>query len=163
MPVAEAITNVRPPFVGMGQLMTVAKPARLCSVVGSCIAVCIYHPRFQVGAMAHVVLPDAVGHVGSEGKFADSAVPALLREMTRLTDMRAGFVAKLAGGANMFAATGPLQIGALNIAAVKKFLAEAQVRVLAESLGGTQGRRIEFDPADGSLSIEIQGQPTTIL
>jgi chemotaxis protein CheD len=163
MPSTEKIGSARPPFVGMGQLMTAEKPARLCSVLGSCVAVCIYHPRYGVGALAHVVLPDSQGHTGAEGKFADTAVPAIVQALGKKTDARAGFVAKIAGGASMFSAAGPLQIGVANATAVKAALAKANVKLVAESLGGTQGRRVEFDPGDGSLRIEIQGQAVTVL
>ncbi len=160
---ADTNSRGRPPFVGMGQLMTVEKGGRLCSVLGSCIAVCIYHPRYGAGALAHVVLPDSEGHTGTDGKFANTAVPALIQSLAKITDARAGFIAKLAGGASMFSATGPMQIGAANETAVKAALAKANIKVAAESLGGTQGRRVEFDPADGSLRVEIQGQSVVVL
>jgi chemotaxis protein CheD len=163
MPVAELTKKSAAPFVGMGQLRAAQPPERLISVLGSCIAVCVSHPRFKVAAMAHVVLPNSTGHVGSAGKFADTAIPALLQELQKTTNCRSGYVAKLAGGASMFAASGPMQIGASNIAAVKAALAEAHVRIVAEHLGGEQGRRVELDPADASLSIEIQGQPSFVL
>jgi chemotaxis protein CheD len=163
MSVATVNKKLGAPFVGMGQLVTAAPPEHLVSVLGSCIAVCVYHPRYKVVAMAHVVLPDSQGHTGGPGKFADTAIPALLQAMEQQTMARVGFVAKLAGGASMFGGNGPLQIGATNAAAVKKALEAARVKVVAEHLGGEQGRRVEFDPADGSLSIEIQGQPSIVL
>jgi chemotaxis protein CheD len=165
MSVAELTTKTKAsPFVGMGQIMTARDGGSLTSVLGSCIAVCVYHPRLHVGAMAHVVLPDSQGHAaGSAGKFADTAAPEILQQLAKLSDARAGYVAKLAGGASMFGASGPLQIGAANAIAVKEALAKVNIRVLGEHLGGTQGRRVEFNPSDGSLSIEIQGQPIVVL
>lgn len=163
MPVAEAVKTNAAPFVGMGQIVTAQPPTRLLSVLGSCIAVCVFHPRLKAAGMAHVVLPDSAGHSGSPGKFADTSVPALLAALEKLTGAKAGYQAKVAGGASMFAASGPLQIGAANAAAVKAALSKANVRIVAEHLGGGQGRRIEFDPLEGALSIEIQGLPAIIL
>ncbi|MDZ4778726.1 MAG: chemotaxis protein CheD [Planctomycetia bacterium] len=163
MTVAEATKTSATPFVGMGQLLTAQPPVRLASVLGSCVAVCLYHPRLRVAGMAHVVLPESTGHQGGPGKFADTAVPALLAALEKLTGLKAGYQAKLAGGASMFAASGPLQIGIANAAAVKAALAKAHVRVVSEHLGGSQGRRVEFDPATGALSIEVQGQPAVVL
>lgn len=163
MVVAEAMKIKQIRMVGMGQLVTAQEPVRLISVLGSCIGICLYHPRLRAAGMAHVVLPDSCWHTGGPGKFADTAIPALLNALEELTGARAGYVAKLAGGASMFAAGGPIQIGAANAAAVKAALAKANVRIVAEHLGGNQGRRIEFDPSDGSLSIEIQGQSAVVL
>lgn len=163
MSVAELAKKSPAPFVGMGQLRLAQAPERLVAVLGSCVAVCLHHPRLRVAAMAHVVLPDSDGHTGGPGKFADTSVAALLKELEKTTGTRAGYVAKLAGGASMFGAAGPLQIGAANATAVKAALAAAQIKVVAEDLGGEHGRRVEFDPADGGLSIEIQGQRSFVL
>lgn len=163
MSVADLNKKSAPPFVGMGQLRITQPPETMISVLGSCVGVCLYHPRFRVAAMAHVVLPDSTGHTGSPGKFADTAIPALLKELEKVTGVRVGYVAKLAGGASMFGAGGPLQIGVSNIAAVKAALAAVNIKIVAENLEGEHGRRVEFDPADGSLSIEIQGSPSFVL
>jgi chemotaxis protein CheD len=158
MSVAQAGNKTAAPFVGMGQIATAQPPTRLVSVLGSCIAVCVFHPRLKAAGMAHVVLPESAGHQGSPGKFADTAVPALMAALEKLVGTRIGYQAKLAGGASMFAAGGPMQIGAANAAAVKAALAKANIRIVGEHTGGSQGRRVEFDSATGALSIEVQGQ-----
>ncbi len=144
--------------VGMGQIVAARKPARLSSVLGSCVGVAIYHPRLGVGGLAHVVLPHANGRSDNPGKFADTAVPALIQELSKLGVPLAGLVAKIAGGACMFQMRGPLQIGDANIEAVRQALAKANIRLAAQHVGGTAGRRIVFDCADGTLRVEIAGR-----
>lgn len=149
--------------VGMGQIAAARKPARLSAVLGSCVGVAIYHPRLGVGGLAHVVLPRANGRSDNPGKFADTAVPALLQELLRLGVPPAGLVAKIAGGACMFQMRGPLQIGDANIEAVRQALAQANIRLGGQHVGGTTGRRVVLDCSDGSLRVEIAGRSVEIL
>ena len=69
--------------VGMGQIAAGRDAARLGAVLGSCVAVALHGPRHKTGAMAHVVLPASNGRDATPGKFADTAVPALLAEACR--------------------------------------------------------------------------------
>jgi chemotaxis protein CheD len=71
--------------------------------------------------------------------------------------------AKIAGGANMFGHSGPLQIGEANGRAVCEVLAGVGIRVAAQDIGGTQGRRVTLDCATGDMWIEVAGSgPRTL-
>ncbi|MCS7304905.1 MAG: chemotaxis protein CheD [Thermoguttaceae bacterium] len=160
LPVEEQIQTAS---VGMGQIVVARKPAQLSAVLGSCVGVAIYHPRLGVGGLAHVVLPHSNGPSDNPAKFADTAVPALVQELQKQGVPSAGLVAKIAGGACMFQIRGPLQIGEANIQAVREALAQANIRLLAQHVGGTAGRRITLDCTDGSLRVEIAGRHVEIL
>jgi chemotaxis protein CheD len=159
-------TTSTPPkeiLVGMGQITAGRAPQRMRAILGSCIGVVLYHPGRNTGIMAHVVLPTSAGRNGAPGKFADTAVPqmlAVLRERGLAAD---GLTAKLAGGANMFNGSGPLQIGDANAAAVAAALKKAGIRITGQDVGGTHGRRVDFDCASGEMTIQCAGQPTRTL
>ena len=146
-------------LVGMGQIAAGRAPQRMKSVLGSCIGLAIYHPRLKTGAMAHIVLPDSAGRDGTPGKFADTAVPGMLQLLKELGAPAHGLTAKLAGGANMFAGSGPLQIGDANAKAVAQKLKGFGIPVAGEDIGGTKGRRVVFDCASGQMTVECAGQP----
>jgi chemotaxis protein CheD len=149
-----ATEPVKETTVGMGQIVAGRAPERMKAIVGSCVAVALYHPRLRAGAMAHVVLPESAGRAGLPGKFADTAVPhmlALFREMGVPTP---GLTAKLVGGANMFDSTGPLKIGDANVEAVTQQLKRAGVRLVGQDVGGTKGRRASFDCQTGKVLVE---------
>jgi chemotaxis protein CheD len=74
-----------------------------------------------------------------------------------------GLTAKLAGGANMFGSSGPLQIGEANVEAVAQSLRTAGIRIAAQDVGGTRGRRVTFCCAGGEMIVESAGQPTKTL
>ncbi|NMC20678.1 MAG: chemotaxis protein CheD, partial [Thermogutta sp.] len=122
--------------VGMGQAIPGDRQTQLAAILGSCIAVVLWHPRMNLGALAHVVLPDSHGKSDMPAKFADTAVPFLVRMLESQGCHRSGLTAKLAGGACMFRGGGPLQIGDDNIAACRTHLRRLGIPIAAEDLGG---------------------------
>ncbi len=150
-------------LVGMGQITAGAPPQKMKAVVGSCIALSIYHARLKRAAMAHIVLPESAGRDGLPGKFADTAIPRMLELLKGLAAPAACLTAKLAGGANMFGSSGPLQIGDANIEAVVQALRAAGIRIAAQDVGGNRGRRVTFECEGGAMIVESAGQPTKTL
>lgn len=149
--------------VGMSEMKIADPPTILVTTVGSCIALCMYARRFRIGGMVHIVLPTNNGlkDEGSPFKFADTAVPALASALISRGVRRGSLEAKIAGGANMFAMLDNtvLNIGRKNVAMVKTALAREGIPIVAEDVGGTCGRRIEFDVASGKLKIiKIKGE-----
>ena len=150
-------------LVGMGQVAAGATPHRMKAVVGSCIALALYHPPLQKGIMAHIVLPDAAGRDGSPAKFANTAVPRMLEMLKECGVPLQNLTAKFAGGANMFGSSGPLQIGSANAVAVAQALHKAGICIAAQDIGGKLGRRVTFDCQGGSMMVESAGQPAKTL
>lgn len=149
--------------VGMGQVLLAKKPGQLTAVLGSCVGVALYHPRMCLGAMAHVVLPQASTRDCPPGKFADLAIPHMIRMLEEAGAPRCSLVAKMAGGACMFGNSGPLHIGETNIEAVQRLLQEVGVRVAASDVGGNKGRRVTFRASSGEFVVEIVGKPPLVL
>ena len=143
--------------VGMGQIALVRSGEAAKAVLGSCIGLALYHPRYSVATVAHIVLAKSEGREGMPGKFADTAIPEMLKMLAGEQVSPHGLVAKLAGGANMFGSNGPIQVGESNHAAVLSLLREAKVRVAGENVGGSKGRRVTFDPKSKEMLIEIAG------
>jgi chemotaxis protein CheD len=158
------MNSMRETMVGMGQIAFGKAPDRLASILGSCIGVSLYHPRMQQAVLAHVILPDSQGRSqAAPGKFADTAIPHMLKLLGQAGTCTSGLVAKVAGGANMFGHNGPLQIGAANGQAVVRALGAAGIRVVAQDVGGNQGRRISLDCATGDIAIEISGTEVRVI
>ena len=150
-------------LVGMGQIAAGQAPQRMRAILGSCIGLALYHPGRKTGVMAHVVLPESAGRDGAPGKFADTAVPLMLELLRKQGLPTYGLTAKLAGGANMFSGSGPLQIGDANAVAVAAALKKAGIRVAGQDVGGTHGRRVDFDCASGQMTVQCAGQPARTL
>jgi chemotaxis protein CheD len=135
-------------------------PATIISYgLGSCIGISIYDPQTKIGGLLHIMLPDSTQSRPSENpaKFADTGIPLMLADILQLGASRSRLVAKLAGGAQMFAfanATDIMRVGARNAAAAKKILQDLRIPVLAEDTGGTYGRTVQIDLATGIYKVK---------
>ena len=129
--------------------------------LGSCIGLVLADQSLTIAALAHVVLPSSAeapnGAAGSPAKFADTAVPALLRELQSAGARASGLFAVTVGGAQMFALGGSLDIGARNDQAVRRALAEARIPLRAAVTGGSVGRTVKVHVGLGSITYKEAG------
>ena len=148
--------------VGMGQIVY-AQSGELTAILVSCIGLFLYHPRTRTMALGHIVLPESSLRDGPPGKYADSAVPYMVKLFRDQGIAPGALVAKIAGGAAMFGRPGPLQIGNSNSEAVKRYLGQHGLSVQGEHVGGTKGRRLTATAETGRLQIEIIGEPLILI
>ena len=93
-------------------------------------------------------------------KFPETAVPFLVKQLEALGADPRRIVAKLAGGASMFAqlmTPGSIQMGERNLVATRKALRAASIPLAAEAVGGEAGRSVRFFVADGRVEIRSVG------
>lgn len=160
MPEIPQASDERVVTVAIGRWEVASAPVKLRTLLGSCVAVILHDRVARTGGMAHILLPDSQG-TGKDhpGRYADTAIPALVAELERLALARSRIrlTAKLAGGANMFATAQPERIGERNGKAVEAVLAGLGIPVLARDLGGDTGRRVTLDTATGRVVVKIPG------
>ncbi len=152
------------PSLPMGEI-AVAQSGVLRTLLGSCVGLALYDPRWKVAGLGHIVLPASLGRTDPPGKFADTAVPAIIRQMHQFVNgERLRPHAKIAGGATMFAMRDSSNsIGVQNVLAVERLLKELGIPIIGRHCGGEQGRRMRLDASTGSVTIDIVGVETTIL
>lgn len=150
--------------VGMADYKVAKSPATLVTLgLGSCVGVILYDSVNKVGGLAHVMLPDSKLSIKKDfnpGKFADTAIEALIAGIVKLGGDRSNFVSKIAGGAQMFqikSENNLMQIGKRNVEAVRVKLAQLNIKILAEDVEGNHGRTIEFFCETGKLTIKTIG------
>lgn len=130
--------------------------------LGSCIGLALIDRSSGVAGMAHIVLPDSAGSGNEPGRFADTAVPALIAQMQKAGAVIRRLDAVLAGGAQMFE-LGEMDIGTRNAAAVKAGLSGAGLRIRAAATGGNRGRTMRLTVGDFEVTVkEAGGQPVTL-
>ena len=149
--------------IGMGHFMLLQESDFAQVILGSCIGLAIYSRKRKLAAVAHIVLPYAEGREGSNAKFADQAIPTMLESLASEGVNQAELRAKLAGGANVLGAAGPMQIGKQNYAAVTKILEGQKIRVVAKDVGGHESRKITFNCATGELRVYVSGKQLAVL
>jgi chemotaxis protein CheD len=136
--------------------------------LGSCVAIMVFDAKARVGAMAHVLLPSKslARDSHNPAKFPETAVPVLLERLVALGADRRRIVAKLAGGASMFAqlmTPGTIQMGERNIVAARNALRAAAVPVVAEAVGGDRGRTVRFHLDDGRVEVRTVGADALVI
>ncbi|GEC88086.1 MULTISPECIES: chemotaxis protein CheD [Brevibacillus] len=151
--------------IGMADLGVAKPPSKLRTTgLGSCVGVVLYDHIHKIAGMAHVMLPESSLAKGGEltiGKYADTAIPHLIQLMVKAGAETRHTVAKLAGGAQMFAFLGnndTMRIGPRNVEACKLALKDARIKIVAEDTGGNCGRTIELDATNGILQIRTVNQ-----
>ncbi len=143
-------------LVGIGEFR-VAKGAVLKTIgLGSCIGIALYDPIVKVGGLAHVMLPRSSNGTKRSAKYADHAVEMMLEAMERVGVDRERVVAKMAGGAQIFKhmTMDILKIGDRNVEAIKSVLDDFGVRLVAQDVGGNQGRTVYFFTDDGRMLVK---------
>jgi chemotaxis protein CheD len=125
--------------------------------LGSCVAIVLHDAAAGVGALAHVLLPDASLSRDQENKakFPDTAVPLLVGEMRRLGS-RGALQAKLVGGASMFGQllpAGGINMGERNVQSTRRALQAAGIPIVAEDVGGDYGRSVYLDVRTGRVLV----------
>ncbi|QTH45883.1 chemotaxis protein CheD [Cohnella sp. LGH] len=127
--------------------------------LGSCVGLTLFDPELRIGGMAHIMLPSS--DIAREGqlniaKYADTAVPELVRRLQSKGASLHRMVAKMAGGAQMFAfmgGTDTMRIGPRNVEATKHELDRFSIRLLSEDTGGNYGRTVELYSHNGIFLI----------
>lgn len=155
--------------VGMADLNVCTAPNALTTLgLGSCVGIVLYDSYSKIAGMVHVMLPDSTKIRNNENvaKFADTGIDALIDRLIKLGANRNRLIAKIAGGAQMFAFNSNndmLRIGERNIEASKSKLQTLGIRILAEDTGLDYGRTIEFYAETGELYIKSVGKPLKIM
>ena len=146
--------------VGMADYKVGQSPATLISYgLGSCIGISLYDPSAKVGGLLHIMLPDSTQARASDNpaKFADTGLPLMLDDVLKAGASRSKLVAKIAGGAQMFAfsnSTDVMRVGARNAEAVKRILQDMKIPLLAEDTGGNYGRTVSINLVDGVYTVK---------
>jgi chemotaxis protein CheD len=125
----------------------------LTTILGSCVAACLYDPVAAIGGMNHFLLPgerqgsDHVNHGSNAMRYGAYSMELLVNGLLREGASRNRLCAKLFGGARML--KGLTDVGNLNAAFAERFLNEEGIAIVGGSLRGERGRRIQFWPTSG--------------
>lgn len=153
-------------FLHPGDFAFAAAPDRIGTLLGSCVAVTIWHPDHRIGGMCHVLLPERNRPADSlpDGRYADEAVELISNEITRRGIPPASCHVRLFGGGNMLAnlQKDGLHIGKRNVRAVRDALRRHGFTPRTEHVGGTAHRRLVLDLKDGKVFLLTAGNADLI-
>jgi chemotaxis receptor (MCP) glutamine deamidase CheD len=140
----------------VGGVHASAEPVVIKTLLGSCVAVCLWDPRALAGGMNHFLLPDTGPSASPDEatRFGVHAMDRLVGEMLKLGAAPSRFVVKVFGGASVLAIPGAAAaVPHANLAFVRAYLAREGLRVAATSVGGTLPRQIRFFTESGKVLV----------
>jgi chemotaxis protein CheD len=149
-----------PIFLVPGTICCSAEPAVVTTILGSCVAVCLFDRRRRVGGMNHYLLPRQRGEQDSP-RYGDVAFRQLLAAMTRLGCKEGDLRAKVFGGAAVLPfASQADTVGTQNVVVALEVLRQHAIPVLARRTGGQRGLYLRFHTAIGRVLVrELAGDP----
>ncbi len=121
----------------------------LLTVLGSCVAACLFDPVRRVGGMNHFLLPE--GKDPGDIRHASAAMERLVDSLLEKGAVRRDLRAKLFGGARIV--PGLPDIGGRNGTAALEFLESEGIPCTASHLGGNRARQIRFWPTTGRVEM----------
>lgn len=141
-------------YIAQGEQAIGNRPEHLIStILGSCVAVCLWDRVRCMGGMNHILLPDSARSDIMTRSVGAGAMESLINALLKAGSMKSDMEAKVFGGAAVVA--GLSDIGARNSAFALDYLATERIPVVSKSLGGTQARRVKFWPESGRVSQKL--------
>jgi len=152
-------------FLQPGEFYFGDHATRIRTVLGSCVAITMWHPELRIGGMCHYMLPrrprNAIPGAPLDGRYADEAMKLFLRELRGSRTSAADYQVKLFGGGQMF----PARTGSGHMASVSErnviygraAIADGGFRLAAQDLGGFGHRNVILDLWSGDVWVRQNG------
>ena len=148
------------------------KDDRIITLLGSCVAITLWHPKKRIGGMCHYMLPSPINRetpLELNGKYAEDAVQMFMKAIKVAGTSPCEYQVKVFGAGNMFSAltSGPEScnpdykkcIGSLSckkISCKNRLMAAFLLQkygfnIINHDLGGTQYRKVIFELWSGDV------------
>lgn len=143
-------------YLQPGQLLVTQQPTAISTIVGSCVAVCLWDAQKGIGGMNHFMLPLPAGAGITSPRFGNVAMEQLVSRLrgagARLPMLRA----RVFGGACMFAEMqSPQHLGRQNAELAMEFLRRSGIEVVQAETGGNRGRKLTFHTDGGDAWLKL--------
>jgi chemotaxis receptor (MCP) glutamine deamidase CheD len=145
----------------IGGIHASGRPQLVKTLLGSCIAVCLFDPVTATGGMNHFMLPRGVASDGESSRFGVHAMDCLIGAMMKLGADRRRFVAKVFGGAHVLNVTETANgVPQQNVEFIREFLQNEGFPILSADVGGYHPRHVHFYTTTGRAFIKRLGAET---
>ncbi len=139
-------------FLYPSTILVSEKPLWITTILGSCVAVCLYDCVLRIGGMNHYMLPYWNGEGLASPKYGNIAIRKLIDAMLIKGSNNYNLIAKVFGGANISQINSrTYNIHLRNIEVAKSMLKEDKIPIISSSVGGSWGRKIQFNTESGRV------------
>ncbi len=140
-------------YLAPGELLVSPRGVQVRTVLGSCVAVCLWDPARARGGLNHFLLPRPGPRDGADFRFGTVATAALVQRLCRGGSRPGDLAAAVVGGGHPHGAL-KSTVGDDNVAAALAVLREHGVTVGRQDTGGPYGRRVLFHTGTGVLTVQ---------
>ncbi|SMO57949.1 chemotaxis protein CheD [Saccharicrinis carchari] len=139
-------------FLYPSSLFVSKEPHLVKTILGSCVAVCLWDSKLKIGGINHFMLPTWNGNDLASPKYGNIAIDKLIDRLLFLGSKSENLQAKIFGGGEiMHTGNAKTMIGERNIRIAHLMLDERKIPVVASSTGGSRGRKIIFFTDTGEV------------
>ncbi len=132
----------------------------LDTVLGSCVSACIRSARLKIGGMNHFMLPQPhadgadswAGRAGNATRYGTASMEHLIKRILEGGAQRSELEVKIFGGARVLATL--TDVGGHNVDFIRGYLRAEGIRILAEDVGDTCPRHIQYSPVTGRVRVK---------
>jgi len=145
-------------ILSIGEYYATNRKEGIATVLGSCIAACIYEEGGTIGGMNHFLVPgdfrDEEIFLSPVARYGMFAMELLMGELIKLKVDRDRLRAKIFGGADLLDKTTSASVGQNNIRFIKSFLSMEGIPIVSNDLGGRVARKVFFFPHSGKVMVK---------
>ncbi|MDH5378148.1 MAG: chemotaxis protein CheD [Gammaproteobacteria bacterium] len=129
------------------------------TLLGSCVAITLWHPRLKHGGMSHIILPEADPSSTddpNDTRYAGGAVHAFMKKITGFGMKPSQYQVGLYGGGRMFAtgdAKTMMDVGMRNVRMTRSLLEQHGFKVDQEDAGGEFYRHVHLNLHTGDVNV----------
>lgn len=134
-----------------GEYFVSGEDVLIMTVLGSCIAACVWDGKARIGGMNQFMLPE--GEDGS-GRYGSYAMELLLNEMIKMGARRETMQAKVFGGGAVMAGFTTMNVGERNTKFVLDYLATERIPVVSQDVLDIHPRKVCFFPVTGKALVK---------
>jgi chemotaxis protein CheD len=147
-----------------GEYFVSTQDLLITTVLGSCIAACVWDSKARVGGMNHFMLPDGDSADGF-GRYGSYAMELLINEMLKKGAKRETIQAKVFGGAQVMAGFTSMNVGEKNTKFVIDYLATERIPVVSKDVLDIHPRKVCFFPISGKALVKrlAHSHPETLV
>jgi chemotaxis protein CheD len=125
----------------------------IMTVLGSCIAACIWDSKANIGGMNHFMLPDGDSQ-DAFGRYGSYAMELLINEMIKSGARREFMQAKIFGGAQVMHTFTTMNVGERNTKFVIDYLNTERIPVISQDVLDIYPRKVCFFPVSGKAMVK---------
>jgi chemotaxis protein CheD len=167
-------------FLQPGEFYFGEQYTRIRTLLGSCVAITLWHPEKRIGGMCHYMLP--YNRLKNEsqvlnGKYAEDVMKMFVKEITAICTTPSEYQVKVFGGGEMFAGISGLipclyqvnqlcfkssscqSVACKNVSAANYLLKKYGFNTMRCDLGGIGHRKVIFEVVSGDVWLQKGNTP----